>query len=155
MSCPCNTDHRLRRVDNRLQCTHRYWLFPGPYNCVWTCGPPSIHLRWMKFDISGQILIRMMFMMILMVIGNYLPRTKTSLSMKICAWGRREEETLRFVNSHSRFALASLRNHAENGAPVEKTGQLLYDIWGWVWYEELYRGGCHKSNPWSAYLFIP
>ena len=47
--------------------------------------------------------------------------------MKICAQGRREEETLRFVNSHSRFALTSLRNHAKNGAPEEKTGQLLYD----------------------------
>ena len=47
--------------------------------------------------------------------------------MKICAQGRREEETLRFVNRHSRFALTSLRNHAKNGAPEEKTGQLLYD----------------------------
>ena len=47
--------------------------------------------------------------------------------MKICASGRREEETLRFVTSHSRFSLASLRNHAKNGAPEEKTGQLLYD----------------------------
>ena len=28
----------------------------------------------MKFDINGQILIRMMFMMILMITGNYRPR---------------------------------------------------------------------------------
>jgi len=35
---------------------------------------------------------------------------------------------LRFVTSHSRFALASMRNHAENEAPEEEAAAVLEHV---------------------------
>ena len=70
-----------------------------------------------------------------------LPLTRTSLSLKenLRAKEGGKEQTgetrfasllypshgpLRFVTSHSRFALASMRNHAKNEAPEDGAGRL-------------------------------
>ena len=52
----------------------------------------------------------------------YQPRAPRRLSLSLqLARGR-----LRFVTSHSRFALASLRSKARNEAPEEETADVLF-----------------------------